>query len=601
MLDATRGPLDIQPRQSASLSSDPGFRASQIHDEQIRIHYGYLPALIVTGILVAAGTVFALWDAVSHTALLAWLAAIAGVAVLRGIAYWRYQRTRTDRLQRRWATYVILGSGAAGVLWGTAGVALYPPESLEHQLFLLFVLAWMGAGALSTLSAYLPVFYSYFPISLLPMSVLLLQGDRVHVTLGVLAIIYVASLSFFARGIGRSLVETLKLRFENIDLVAELSRQKEEAERANVAKSKFLAAASHDLRQPLHTLTLFTSALDDRITNPDVRKIVGNINDSVRALEKLFNALLDMSRLDAGVLQPAIRHFRLQDLHRNLVNDYAPEAEGKGLQFMCPPCEHVVRSDPVLLERILRNFVSNAIRYTERGEVRVTCVPQGDQVCIAVSDTGIGIPADHHREIFNEFYQLGNPERDRAKGLGLGLAIVDRVARLLGYPVMVQSTPGEGSCFSVDVPLGDLRQVVVEETAPTDSALNDLAGLRVMVVDDEISIREGMRVLLHQWGCAVTLAGSEDEAVTAARESGSAPEAIIADYRLREERTGVEAIKHLRHEFGANIPALIISGDTAVERLREVNTGGYQLVHKPAQPAMLRAFLRNARGQKHML
>jgi CheY-like chemotaxis protein/anti-sigma regulatory factor (Ser/Thr protein kinase) len=337
---------------------------------------------------------------------------------------------------------------------------------------------------------------------------------------------------------------------------------------------------------------LFASALDERIKYPEVSRIVANINASVRAMELLFNALLDISRLDAGVLQPSVRHFRLDELIRRLVNDHAPEAERKGLKLLCSACEVTVHSDPALLERIVLNFVSNAIRYTDRGEVRITCAADGDQVRVEVTDTGIGIPPDKHREIFDEFHQLQNPNRDRNKGLGLGLAIVDRVARLLGHRIEVQSTPGKGSCFTVLVPLGDAL-CVVEEPSRAVVALDDVGGLHVVVVDDEIDIREGMQSLLQQWGCQVSLAASAAEAVAVARAADVVPHAIIADYRLRDGETGVQVIEQLQRELEARIPALIVTGDTASERLQEAGASGYQLVHKPVQPAMLRAFLRN--------
>jgi two-component system, sensor histidine kinase len=247
------------------------------------------------------------------------------------------------------------------------------------------------------------------------------------------------------------------------------------------------------------------------------------------------------------------------------------------------------------LERILRNYLSNAIRYTDRGGIKITCVSLAEQLRIEVADSGIGIPAAQHREIFDEFHQLGNPERDRAKGLGLGLAIVDRVARLLGHSIDVESAPGEGSRFSVTVPLGDSRRIASDGTPVTASAGEDLAGVRTIVVDDEIGVREGMRTLLEQWGCEVTLAGSEDEAVDAARQLAAAPDAVIVDYRLRDGRTGVQAVERLNREFARDIPALIVTGDTAPERLREAKASGYQLVHKPVQPAMLRALRKNAR------
>jgi two-component system, sensor histidine kinase len=595
--------LGTQSHQTATQSSDTESRTHQVRSEQVKIVYRHLPTLLVVNSVVAGAMVFALWDVVAQTGLMVWGGAMVLVLAARAALGWGYRRTALHSPHHLWAVGFTAGAGATGVLWGVVGAFMFPADSLDHQMFILFILMGMGAGAITSLTAYMPALHAYLPISLLPISVVLVRiGDPIHIALGIMTFAYVAGLTFFARTINRAFIDSLSLRFENIDLVQALSEQRDEAERANIAKSMFLAAASHDLRQPLQSLTLFASALNERIKYPEVSKIVGNINASVHALEQLFNALLDISRLDAGVLQPAVRHFRLQELLMRLVNDYAPEAEQKGLKLECPACEFVLRSDPTLLERILRNFISNAVRYTEQGVVRVDGVVRGDRVHIEVTDSGIGIPLDQQHEIFSEFYQLGNPERDRTKGLGLGLAIVDRVARLLEHPIHVQSAPGQGSRFSVEVPLGDpqhlLADLLADVVAEVDSALSDLVELRVMIVDDEISIREGMHTLLEQWGCAVIVSGSEDEAVAVAREAGSVPEAIIADYRLRAERTGVQAIERLRHEFGSAIPALIMSGDTAAERLREARASGYQLVHKPVQPAMLRTFLRNVRKQQ---
>lgn len=576
---------------------DPAVRARQLRDEQVKVIYRHLPVLIAINAVVGAAMVYGLWDMVGRTQLVFWASVMGLVLAARAVLTLVYRRMAIGAPDR-WGLVFTVGSAASGIVWGAAGVFLFPDDSLAYQLFVLFVLMGMGAGAITSLTAYMPAFYAFLPVSLLPIGVMLLQrSDPIHFALGVMTFAYTAALSFFGRAINRAFIESLGLRFENIDLVQALSAQRDAAERANVAKSKFLAAASHDLRQPLQSLALFASALEERITYPEVSKIVGNINASVRALEQLFNALLDISRLDAGVLQPAPRHFPLHELCRRLIDEYAHEAEQKGLTLTCAPCAHVVVSDPALLERILRNFLSNALRYTPAGSIRVDCVDKGGSVRIDVVDTGIGIAADQHRAIFNEFYQLDNPERDRTKGLGLGLAIVDRVARLLGHVVDVESTPGRGSRFSIELPRGDLARVVVEPPRP-DAALTDLVGMHVLVIDDEVSVREGMRTLLEQWGCVVALAGSADEALAAVRAADAVPQAFIADYRLRDERTGSQALDALRRALGASVPALIITGDTAPERLREARASGYQLAHKPVQPAMLRAFLRNARHGK---
>jgi CheY-like chemotaxis protein/signal transduction histidine kinase len=411
-------------------------------------------------------------------------------------------------------------------------------------------------------------------------------------------LLFVVALGYYARSFRDILVESWRLRFENVHLIEELQEKKAEAEEANVAKSRFLAAASHDLRQPLHALTLFVSALDERRHAPEVRAIVDNVNVSVQALEKMFNALLDISRLDAGVLHPACADFRLQELFDRLVNEYGPAASQKGLELRCSASSAVIRSDSALLERILRNYLTNAIRYTEHGRVTLRAVAGEDEVRVEVEDTGIGIPPDQHREIFREFHQLQNPERDRTKGLGLGLAIVERLSRLLNHPIAVESAPGSGSLFSVTVPAGDPTAVEDGRDRATERVFADLAGLRVLVIDDESGVRDGMRTLLVQWGCEVLLAAGEDEAMTQLHRDGCAPDAIVADYRLREGRTGVQAIGRVHDEWGARIPALIVTGETAAEELKEVETSGYSLLYKPVPPGQLRAFLRDARRKQ---
>ncbi len=321
-----------------------------------------------------------------------------------------------------------------------------------------------------------------------------------------------------------------------------------------------------------------------------MRKIVDNINLSAQALEKLFAALLDISRLDAGVIQPQVSEFNLQELIERLKNEYALEAKQMDLTFRCPSTELVVRSDPQLLERILRNYLSNAFRYTSQGEVALSCCALGGAIRIEVADSGKGIAREKQQQIFREFHQLENPERDRTKGLGLGLAIVERLAKLLGHPIGVDSTPAQGSVFHVTVPRGDPSAVVPPQRLLAEVG-TDLSGMRVLVIDDEVDVREGMNTLLGQWGCELLLAGSEEEAVELLKQDSRAPDVVIADYRLREYKTGVQAIRRVQGECGIAMPALIITGDTAPDRLREVAASGFPLFHKPVAPAQLRAFL----------
>jgi two-component system, sensor histidine kinase len=582
---------------NASMASvalvDAQSHAPQILRERIAVLYQYQSPLLIINAVVSGAILYGLWPVVPSGALMMWGAFALLALLLRAVFYVSYRRRTSGSSQDALAIGAVLCSAVSGLMWGSAGLFLFPDGSLEYQLFILFVLMGMGAGAVSSLTAYTPAFYAFLPACLLPIGLQLLAvGDPIHVALGTMTFAYLGGLCFFARTLNRTIVDSLRLRFQNIDLVRQLSEERDAAERANVSKSKFLASASHDLRQPLHALALFTSVLRDRAQSYDLSGIIDSIDSSVGALQKLFDALLDVSRLDSGVLQPKPQHFELSMLCSQLLNDYRCEAETKGLRLESDSCDAVLYSDRALLEQVLRNFLSNAIRYTHAGSVTIGCRSLGNTVHIDVRDTGTGIPAERHEEIFREFHQLENPERDRTKGLGLGLAIVDRIARLLGHPVQVESAPGKGSCFSIAVPRGDPHSIMPEseETA----AMEDLGGLCTVVVDDEKDIREGMRLLLGQWGCKVVLAASEDEAVAELRAQACRPDVILADYRLRDERTGIQAIERLREEFGAGIPALIVTGDTATERLRQAKQSGLTLIHKPVYSASLRSFLRNA-------
>ena len=376
-------------------------------------------------------------------------------------------------------------------------------------------------------------------------------------------------------------------------LVKQLQEQKGDAEQANIAKSKFLAAASHDLRQPLHALTLFTSVLDEEIKYPKTRRVVDQIKASVDALKNLFNALLDISKLDAGVIKVERTDFNLQPLLDKLANDFEPLAKEKGLQIDCSICTYAVRSDLTQLEQILRNYISNAIRYTDNGEIKLTCVADDKNITINVIDTGIGIAQDKQQEIFEEFHQLSNPERDRSKGLGLGLAIVHRTAKLLGHRINVESQPGKGSTFSISVP--QAQHVIENNEADSDLSKDDRHARNelIIVIDDEASIREGMQSLLQQWGYEVICAADKEEALSLLGQQNRIPDGIIADYRLRDYKTGIEVVHAIHAEYNKIIPTLIVTGDSSVDKLREVNNSGFQVLHKPVAPIKLRAFLRH--------
>lgn len=371
-----------------------------------------------------------------------------------------------------------------------------------------------------------------------------------------------------------------------------------EAERASRAKSRFLAAASHDLRQPLQAINMFVAALKVSAGDDESGEIIASIQESLRATDELLDALLDVSRLDAGVLQPRLRDVAVADLVDRMETEFASQAARKGIVLRIVTSSTVVRTDPTLLERVLRNLVSNAVRYTESGRILVGCRHRGQALRLEVWDTGVGIPADKIDAVFEEFYQLGNPERDRTHGLGLGLAIVDRVSSLLGYRIDVRSTPGRGSMFAIEIPYDPLLTIPASPPAGDTPEAVALAGMLIVAIDDEPIQLRAMRQLFSRWGCEVVTGGSTAEALTHLVELQRTPDVIVADYRLRGEMNGVQAIKTLRSGLGRTIPGVILTGDTEPARLREAEASGFELLHKPVDTERLFTVLARMTGGK---
>ena len=368
----------------------------------------------------------------------------------------------------------------------------------------------------------------------------------------------------------------------------ELGRLYQQLEAANLAKSRFIAAASHDLRQPLHALNLFATQLRSETDPAENARVVARINAAVTAMNELFDALLDISRLDAGVLVPKISEFPVDQLLKRIETTFTPVAREKGLRLRVVSSKTWARSDFILLERILLNLVSNAIRYTADGGVIVGCRRRGRSLRFEIWDSGSGIPDDQRDKIFNEFYQVASDKPERRSGLGLGLAIVDRLCRLLDHPIELNSRVGSGSRFGVSVPSAAPKRVVqYPQAVVTDHA----AGKLVVVIDDDTLVLHGMAGVLKSWGCHVVAVTSDDEALASLGEDDRQPDLIISDYQLSDGKTGFAAIGRLRDAFGIQIPAFLISGDTAPERLREATASGYYLLHKPVLPMRLRSLV----------
>ena len=523
---------------------------------------------------------------------LGWLAAVVTVLTVRYHVQ-RWLRDARHLPVRRRMAYAAMLSAAGGITHGSS-ILFWPYlGGLERAFQSTYVLA-LSSGAVSAVVGYMPVFLAYMlpllvPLTIHWMAALASPGDSWHrgsaLVILLLFSIYGSFLVVLAR-------DTYRRYVESFDSRQQLRLALQQAEAANRAKTRFLASASHDLRQPMHTLTLFGAALTMAPLDARARQIANQMNLALQALGSQLDALLDIGKLDAGVVPVQARAFALRPFLAQLVAEFEPVAQRKGLRLLLAcPADACVSADTLLFERVLRNLVDNAIKYTAQGEVRLLVRPQAGGLQLVVSDTGLGIPADEQQRVFEEFYQVGNPERNRSQGLGLGLAIVRRLADLMQLQLVLRSAPGQGTQVSLLLP--EAAWPVLPPAAPAPDLATPLAGRRLLVVDDEEQVRRGMQAVLGGLGCQVIAVADADEACAAA--TGLRPDAVLADLRLRGAADGIAAVARLR-AMHPGLPALLISGDTAPERLREASAAGLRLLHKPVPLELLVQALRDELG-----
>jgi signal transduction histidine kinase/ActR/RegA family two-component response regulator len=387
--------------------------------------------------------------------------------------------------------------------------------------------------------------------------------------------------------------ETLERRVrertaELLEVNAALAVAKADADEANQDKTRFLAAASHDVLQPLNAARLYATSLAERQLPATEAVLARNVDVALSAVEEIFSALIEISRMDAGRLEPEISEFPLAGVFGQLKVEFEPMAREKGLELRVIATTAWVRSDRRLLRRVLQNLVSNAIKYTRSGSVLLGARRRGAALALQVVDTGPGIPADKQELIFKEFERLEGPGSS-VRGVGLGLSIVERIGKVLAHPIALQSNALRGSTFSVTVPRAEQRRIAPAEAAAV-SVAGSLAGCVALCVDNEPSVLQGMQALLTGWGCKVLTAADRDEAVAAVRAAGAHPDVILADYHL-DAGTGFDVIATVRREAGLAIPAVVITADHSAEVQRETRRLGYGLLRKPLKAAALRAIL----------
>jgi two-component system, sensor histidine kinase len=589
--------------------------------EKVRVLYAGMKVAAISGPIGLLVLAILFWQVIDHRNILTWAIVsaiiICPLSVVLLVYFQRNNRLPDD--SQFWLRLAIVRFFVVSAAFGSAGFALFAAGSITYQMILLCFLTALASTQTVESAQDRWIYLTAIPAFLLPFIVrAALEDDK---TTRILAILASAALIYVlptARNLSRMINESLTNRYRSLELVEQLKVQngivkqarddadqarrmaeesgaraesaRLEAVEANQAKSRFLAAASHDLRQPMHALGLFANAVRTYVSTDQGQHIVDKIEASVSSTEVMFNALLDVSRLDAGILVPDIKTIKAGELINRLAAEYAPRAEAKGLTLRVLQCSHVILSDPSLLERVLRNYLSNAIRYTNRGGLLIGARVRVDALSIEVWDTGEGIPFDKLKDIFQEFYQLANLERDKAKGLGLGLAIVKRVSELLAHPIEVASRLKRGSKFSIKVPLalGMVHEVSVDGASRLDETV--LLGAQVLVIDDEVNVLDAVEIVLKQWGCYALTAKSLVQALKKLQELDNAPEVILSDYRLRDGENGIAAIRGIQREWGS-IPAALITGDTAPDRLKEATESGYELLHKLLNPAALKKAL----------
>jgi signal transduction histidine kinase/ActR/RegA family two-component response regulator len=575
---------------------------ARIFDELVNVLYRQATPIFFGNFSVVILSVYLLWNELERSVLLSWAAAIFLLTLIRIVIVRRDLRMAhtPDQAARRAWIYTLF-AGLSGCLWGSIGIFFFAPDSTIVTVFICILLAGMTGGSVASQSSFPPAYYAFALPTVLPFAVrCFFYGGPLFSVLALLSLFLLGVNLAYSRNVHRTVREAVSLRFENTELIAQLRQEKERAESASRSKSQFLAAASHDLRQPTHALGLYIATLRAMCSAPsvsgaEVGNIAGKLQTALKGLVQLLDVLLDISKLDAGAVKVKREVFDLRELLETIDQQFAALASEHRLRLIVMPSAVLVQTDRALLHSIIANFVSNAIRYTEQGKVLLGARRRGDFVEVQVLDTGIGIAAEQSQLIFSEFYQIGNAARRREHGLGLGLAIVKRTADLLKLRIGLRSVLGKGSVFSVWLPVAHRPSLASPPPAVTATATGEKT---ILVVDDDAGVLDSMQLLLTSWGHKVVTANSLDSAVQALQsyqaENAQAPiDLILSDFRLAESITGIDVVQALRQASAYPIPAVLITGDTSVDSINRISQANLRILHKPLAPEALMAVLRD--------
>ncbi len=539
--------------------------------------YRQVPQSVLGSFVGGAALLAVFWNTLDRTVLLAWFIAmlVESLFRLRMTRAFRLAKITAESAQL-WSTRWVVLAAAAGLLWGSAGVLFFVPQDPLKQLVLVSVILGVAFGSLTLYATHRPALFAFLPMALLPLiGRMVAQQDAAYVTAAIVMLAVFGFTMFFGRNFGATMFEAVKNNYENEVLVGQLLNEKRvadearrAAEEATRSKTKFFAAASHDLRQPLQAIGIYCSLLKKRAQGP-LEPLAKNLSSAVDSLSKLVEELLEISRLDAGGIQPRLQQVLLDEMLTQIAQEFTPIAHGKGLQLRLRKPRLAIESDPVLLGRVLRNLLGNAIRYTNTGAVLLCARPRGGLISIEVWDTGPGIKQSELSRVFDEFYRGESSKGESVGGFGLGLSIVRRICNVLGHPLIVTTRPGSGTVFRVETPLSALpHRGPRPDTELGESSIRSLTGYTLVLIEDNEEIRNSLSHLLHSWGAEV-IADAGFTAALAIEVAARRIDLIVADQNLREAITGVEVVLKVREAVGAPIPAVMLTAVSSGEVIGE--------------------------------
>jgi signal transduction histidine kinase/CheY-like chemotaxis protein len=582
-----------------------------------------MPAQLAGNIAGVGVILLLFWKITPAMVIVPWLAAMSLLWLARLWLLQRFQQAHPQSTSdwTHWRLLWNLGTLVSGALWGATTWLLYQRGGHSEQIGLIITVYTFCIAVVPILATQPRVFLAFSALCFVPMAArVATEGTDSALELAAILLLIFGLTMVLARNYRQALQRALELKLQSDQLASQLRVEKRaadtarhEAEVANRAKTQFFTAASHDLRQPLHAMGLFAEALRQKNHDVEVAHLVNSINESVDALEGLFSQLLDITRIDSGGIEVEPRHFAMADLFRKLRLHFEPMAFEKGLALRFRGDARIAHADPLLVERIARNLVSNAIRYTSDGSVLVSCRRRNGRLLLQVWDTGSGIDSREQSRVFEEFYQVPGVERSlqhERRGLGLGLAIVKRLADLMRAPISLRSAPGRGTVFTLELPIGPLAPTL--QPLPAGPVVNGLTleGRQVLIVEDEPGVLMGLQALLEGWGARVLAFDSlravaawisaidasavdraEPHAETRTDSPVDRPDLLIVDYRLEAGATGIDALDLLRQRFGAQLPAIMITGSMMSAQDVLAQEKDFHLLTKPVAPNKLRAMI----------